>query len=130
MPDPLCEFCSKPFTPRSSGGQPQRFCSPKCLRAGQQRRYRARAKERGVLSVARVSRKPKPEPRESNDLGRRPEKRGKASTSEIDYSDAEREFLVAVDRFKRERNRPFPTLSELYAVLLSLGYEKKASAPC
>lgn len=69
-------------------------------------------------------------PRDPNDLGRHGKKRGMASTSEIEYSDGEREFLMAVDRFKREKKRPFPTLSELYAVLLSLGYEKKASAPC
>lgn len=45
-------------------------------------------------------------------------------TSETDYSDAEREFITAVDQFKREHRRPFPSLSELLGVLRSLGYRK------
>jgi endogenous inhibitor of DNA gyrase (YacG/DUF329 family) len=28
-----CPWCSRPFTPRRSGGKPQRFCSPQCRRA-------------------------------------------------------------------------------------------------
>jgi hypothetical protein len=41
-----------------------------------------------------------------------------------DYSDDEREFLVAMERYKRERRRPFPTCREVLAVLLSLGYRR------
>lgn len=40
------------------------------------------------------------------------------------YSAEEREFMNAVDAFKREMRRPFPTLSEVLAVALSLGYRK------
>lgn len=33
-------------------------------------------------------------------------------------------FLVAVDRYKRERRRPFPTWAEVLAVARALGYRK------
>jgi hypothetical protein len=36
----------------------------------------------------------------------------------------ENEFLMAMDRFKREKCRPFPTWREVLAVLKSLGYRK------
>jgi hypothetical protein len=40
------------------------------------------------------------------------------------YDDDETEFLKAVERYKRERRRPFPTLSELLGVLKGLGWRK------
>lgn len=44
-----------------------------------------------------------------------------------DYSDDEREFLLAMDHYKRQKNRPHPTLREIYAVLMKLGYRKTLS---
>lgn len=41
-----------------------------------------------------------------------------------EYTDEEREFMVAMDRYKRERHRPFPTFAETLRVLKSLGYRK------
>jgi hypothetical protein len=41
-----------------------------------------------------------------------------------DYTDDEREFLQAMDRFKRSHNRPYPTWREVLGVLRSLGYAK------
>jgi hypothetical protein len=41
-----------------------------------------------------------------------------------EYSDEEREFLIAMDAFKRENRKPFPTWQEVFHVLLSLGYRK------
>jgi hypothetical protein len=38
----------------------------------------------------------------------------------------EREFMVALDRYKRSHHRPFPTCCEVLAVLKSLGYRKVA----
>lgn len=46
------------------------------------------------------------------------------TTCQRDYTDDDREFMVAVDRYKRESHRPFPTLSELLEVLRGLGYRK------
>jgi hypothetical protein len=41
-----------------------------------------------------------------------------------DYTPDELEFLKAMDWFRRENRRPFPTLREYLAVLKSLGYRK------
>lgn len=46
------------------------------------------------------------------------------TTATIDYTAEEVEFLQAIERFKREKRRPFPTWSEALAVLRSLGYRK------
>src|SRR5579883_3438717 len=48
------------------------------------------------------------------------------TTCERDYSDDETEFMKAMDRYKRENRRPFPTWSEVLEVLRSLGYRKVA----
>lgn len=41
------------------------------------------------------------------------------------YYDADEfEFLLAMDRFKREQNKPFPSWSEALGVLKSLGWRK------
>jgi hypothetical protein len=50
-------------------------------------------------------------------------------TAEIDYTAAEVEFATALDRYKREKKRPFPTNREILKVLLGLGYRKEAT-PC
>lgn len=42
------------------------------------------------------------------------------------YTPAEAEFLQAMDRYKRDNRRPFPTWSEVLQVLVSLGYRKDA----
>lgn len=49
---------------------------------------------------------------------------GDPVTSDRHYESEEREFLLAVERYKREKRRPFPTLAELLYVLKSLGYRK------
>ncbi len=43
-----------------------------------------------------------------------------------DYSDEERAFLLAMERYKRRARRPFPTCREVLYVLHSLGYRKVA----
>ena len=48
------------------------------------------------------------------------------TTCERDYSDDEAEFMKAMDRYKRENRRPFPTWSEVLEVLHSLGYRRVA----
>ena len=51
----------------------------------------------------------------------------RASSSAVlndSYTDDEREFMCAVDDYKRKHGRPFPTCSEVLAVLVSLGYRK------
>jgi hypothetical protein len=54
------------------------------------------------------------------------------STSEMNYSPAELEFLKAIEEYKRRNRRLFPTWSEALEVLLSLGYrqvEKPVAIP-
>jgi hypothetical protein len=49
-------------------------------------------------------------------------------TGQIDYSPDEVQFLTAMDRYKRENRRPYPTWREVLAVLVSLGYRKSEEA--
>ena len=51
-------------------------------------------------------------------------------TRKVDTSDAEAEFGRAVDRYKRENHRPFPTYGELLAILEALGYRPSEEDPC
>lgn len=46
------------------------------------------------------------------------------ATSEPIYTDAEGEFLRAMEMYKRLSRRPFPTFREVLEVLNSLGYRK------
>jgi hypothetical protein len=46
------------------------------------------------------------------------------TTCERDYTDAEVEFMHALDQYKRTSGRMFPTCSEVLEVLRGLGYEK------
>lgn len=45
-------------------------------------------------------------------------------TSEVDYSKDETEFMLAIEKYKREHRRPFPTNREILRVVLTLGYRK------
>jgi hypothetical protein len=46
------------------------------------------------------------------------------TTSERQYSEAEMEFMMAMNEYKRSSGRMFPTWSEVLEVLQRLGYEK------
>jgi hypothetical protein len=50
------------------------------------------------------------------------------TTCERDYTDDEMEFMKAMDRYKRDNRRPFPTWSEVLEVLRAMGYRKVAEA--
>ena len=43
----------------------------------------------------------------------------------VDFTRDELEFMKAVDQYKREHRRPFPTCSEVLEILKSLGYRKQ-----
>lgn len=49
-----------------------------------------------------------------------------AATAEVPYTPDQKEFMLETEAFKRDYGRPFPTLSELWMVLYSLGYRKVA----
>jgi hypothetical protein len=42
------------------------------------------------------------------------------------YTEMELDFLKAVDAYKRNNQRPFPSWSEVLAILISLGYRRVA----
>src|SRR3981081_455797 len=48
------------------------------------------------------------------------------TTCERDYNDEEIAFMRAMDQYKRDNRRPFPTWSEVLEVLRALGYRKGA----
>jgi hypothetical protein len=48
------------------------------------------------------------------------------TTCERDYSEQEIAFMKAMDQYKRDNRRPFPTWSEVLEVLHALGYRKVA----
>ena len=48
------------------------------------------------------------------------------TTCERDYNNDEIEFMKAMDQYKRENRRPFPTWSEVLEVMHALGYRKVA----
>jgi len=49
-------------------------------------------------------------------------------TCEKHYTEDEVEFLKAMERYRRENRRPFPTYSEVLEIVRSLGYRKVAAA--
>lgn len=50
------------------------------------------------------------------------------TTCERDYTDDEICFMKAMDQYKRDNRRPFPTWSEVLEVLRALGYRRVAEA--
>jgi len=48
------------------------------------------------------------------------------TTCERDYSEEEIAFMKAMDQYKRDNRRPFPTWSEMLEGLRALGYRKGA----
>jgi hypothetical protein len=62
--------------------------------------------------------------RRAHGIGGGPRPRGDPAGVEVDYTDEEREFLATVDRWKGETGTRFPTLTQLLALLRSLGYRR------
>jgi hypothetical protein len=48
------------------------------------------------------------------------------TTCERDYNQDDIEFMKAMDQYKRDNRRPFPTWSETLEVLRAIGYRKVA----
>ena len=116
---PACKHCGGPVPPKRPGqsGAPRRYCTPACY----EDMVRSQRKARTVHATSRVS-KPKPE--------RVKPVKGMAdlnpATTERGFTDEEFEFVKAMDRFKREAKRPFPTFTDCLRVAISLGYRKVA----
>ena len=50
---------------------------------------------------------------------------GRSRAERDDYSDDELEFIKAIEKYKKEHRRPFPTFTEVLEVLKSLEYTKQ-----
>ena len=48
------------------------------------------------------------------------------TTCEREYNDDEIAFMKAMDHYKRDNRRPFPTWSEVLEVIVALGYRRVA----
>ena len=48
----------------------------------------------------------------------------KSSTMDCEYTTEEITFMKAMDQYKRDNHRPFPTASDILAVIHALGYRK------
>ena len=55
---------------------------------------------------------------------RRPESRRAAEEGQM--NDAQVEFLQAVNQYKKENTRPFPSWTEVLDIILAMGYRKVA----
>lgn len=66
--------------------------------------------------------------KDRRDLGER-RRQIDPTTCERDYNNDEIEFMKAMDQYKRDNRRPFPTWSEVLEVLRAMGYRKVAE-PC
>lgn len=65
--------------------------------------------------------------KDRRDLGER-RRQIDPTTCERDYSNDEIDFMKAMDQYKRDNRRPFPTWSEVLEVLRAMGYRKTAEA--
>jgi hypothetical protein len=92
---------------------------------------RAQAERRHKADRRRGDKKVEVERRVAPDRRQKVERRRQIdpTTCERDYTAAEIEFMTAMDKYRRESGRPFPTWSEVLEVLLSLGYQKIDKAP-
>jgi len=69
---------------------------------------------------------PRPRPRPPEPKGRLPKgARGDVGASTVPYTDPEREVLAAVDAWKRRTGKRFPAVTEVFAIVLALGYRKE-----
>lgn len=72
-----------------------------------------------------VDRRGEPGERKARQTGER-RRQVDPTTCERDYRDDEIEFMKAMDQYKRDNRRPFPTWSEVLEVLAALGYRRVA----
>jgi hypothetical protein len=63
-------------------------------------------------------------PSRTYDGGEETERGILADPNMADYTQDEVEFMLAMDKYKRDNERPFPAWSEVLEVLRDLGYRK------
>jgi hypothetical protein len=95
---------------------------PEVLVTDQRRGDRREGDRRGRAIPVAVERRSGQERRQQGERRRQID----PTTCERDYSDDEIVFMKAMDQYKRDNRRPFPTWSEVLEVLYALGYRKVA----
>jgi hypothetical protein len=65
-------------------------------------------------------------PRKTTSRGSRTERVSQFTTP---VDDEAFDFIQAIERFKQDRNRAFPSWSDVLGILKGLGYEKRAPGP-
>ena len=60
----------------------------------------------------------------STKAAKKPAKKPIRKGPETEVDDEVLDFIAALDAYKKEKNRPFPTWSEVLLVLKQLGYRK------
>lgn len=121
-----CKRCQTPFPcplRKFGEGREPLYCSTGCRLASDKARADARRE------AVRTSTLPPPTESQQAVAARpklhRDRRKGvDPATTDRVYEDEEREWLVAVERYKRAARRPFPVLTELFRILLDLGYRK------
>lgn len=108
-----CEVCRRPFTFDHRRGSPRKRCDD---------HHGAYVKKAAPKQPPLVVPKPAAQQPVSPDPALPP--RLVTCTSETEYTADELEFIKAVDKFRRERKRPYPTATELLGVARQLGYRK------
>src|SRR5262249_17395611 len=86
------------------------------------RRHTAGERRKRSIPVALDRRKSKDRRQQQGERRRQVD----PTTCERDYTDEEISFIKAMDQYKRDNRRPFPTWSEVLEVLRALGYRKVA----
>lgn len=116
-PVPLltCSRCKEPFAPRPAGkgGRPQIYCGRPCKVVASNAKRAAKIKT-SASGAPRLESLP------------RERERGSPLTCVMDYTDDEHQLLQAMERYKKQNHRKFPSYSEVLAVLVSLGWRKVA----
>jgi hypothetical protein len=95
-------------------------------RSGESQAGKAVERRKRSIPVAIDRRNQEPGERKKHLVERR--RQVDPTTCEREYTDEEIAFMRAMDQYKRDNRRPFPTWSEVLEVLLSLGYRKVESA--
>ncbi len=85
---------------------------------------KAMERRKRAIPVA-IDRRNQAEKAERRDRGER-RRQVDPTTCEREYTDDEIGFMRAMDQYKRDNRRPFPTWSEVLEVLYSLGYRRVA----
>jgi hypothetical protein len=80
-----------------------------------------KGKSKARAAAGKLGRQPTGKPKAGDDDGAEPD-RSSPALAEVDAEVLE--FIAALDRFKKDHSRPFPSWSEVLLVVRQLGYKR------